>query len=274
VENIAGKPMNRLVHFYNEREHYLLGGGFILLLMLAWETLPRLVTLPRGLTLFFTTPTRVVEAFYQLVVENKIQHHFYVSSIEFIFGLALAIAVGLPLGLIAGRSKIVDAMVDPYVTVLNATPRLIFLPLFILWFGIGMWSKVVIVFIGAIFPLLINTQQGVKNVDQVLVNVVRSFGANEWQVMKTVVLPNSVPYIVAGLRLAIGRAILGVVVGEFFGASEGLGYMIASAATNYKVDVVFVGVAIFMGLSLALTLWVKKLETHLSRWRPEETKTF
>jgi ABC-type nitrate/sulfonate/bicarbonate transport system permease component len=274
VENIAGKPMNRLVHFYSEREHYLLGGGFILLLMLAWETLPRLITLPRGLTLFFTTPTRVVEAFYQLIVENKIQHHFYVSSIEFLFGLALAIAVGLPLGLIVGRSKIIDAMVDPYVTVLNATPRLIFLPLFILWFGIGMWSKVMIVFIGAVFPLLINTQEGVKNVDHVLVNVVRSFGANEWQVMRTVVLPNSVPYIVAGLRLAIGRAVLGVVVGEFFGASEGLGYMIASAATNYKVDVVFVGVAIFMGLSLALTLWVKKLESHLSRWRPEETKTF
>jgi ABC-type nitrate/sulfonate/bicarbonate transport system permease component len=266
--------MKRLAHFYQEREHYLLGWGFILILTLAWESFPRLVALPRGLSLFFTTPTRVVESFYQLIVENKIQHHFYVSSVEFLFGLALAIAVGLPLGLIAGRSKIIDAMVDPYITVFNATPRLIFLPLFILWFGIGMWSKVMIVFIGAVFPLLINTQEGVKNVDRVLVNVVRSFGASEWQVMKTVVLPNSVPYIVVGLRLAIGRAVLGVVVGEFFGASEGLGYMIASAASNYKVDVVFVGVAIFMGLSLALTLLVKKLESHLSRWRPEEIKTF
>ena len=117
--------------------------------------------------------------------------------------------MGLPLGLIAGRSRTIDALVDPYVTVLNATPRLIFLPLFILWFGIGMWSKVMIVFIGAVFPLLINTQEGVKNIDRVLVNVVRSFGANEWQVLKTVVLPNSVPYIVVGLRLAIGRAVLG-----------------------------------------------------------------
>ena len=180
----------------------------------------------------------------------------------------------MPLGLIAGRSQIIDALVDPYVTVFNATPRLIFLPLFILWFGIGMWSKVMIVFVGAVFPLLINTQEGVKNVDRVLVNVVRSFGANEWQVMKTVVLPNSVPYIIVGLRLAIGRAVLGVVVGEFFGASEGLGYMIASAASNYKVDVVFVGVAIFMGLSLILTMLVKNIETRLSRWRPEEIKTF
>ena len=92
--------------------------------------------------------------------------------------------------------------------------------------------------------------------------------------MKTVVLPNSVPYIVAGLRLAIGRAILGVVVGEFFGASEGLGFMIASAATNYKVDVVSVGVAIFMALSLILTMSVKKIESNLSRWRPATAKSF
>jgi NitT/TauT family transport system permease protein len=114
----------------------------------------------------------------------------------------------------------------------------------------------------------------VKNVNQVLVNVVRSFGASEWQLMKVVVLPNAVPYIIVGLRLAIGRAILGVVVGEFFGSSQGLGYMIASAATNYKVDVVFVGVAIFMTLSVALTLAVKRLESRLASWRPETTKAF
>lgn len=266
--------MNRLASFYYENEHHILGGGFILLLIVLWESMPHVVTLPTGLSLFFTTPSRVIDACYQLIVENKIQHHFYVSSVEFLLGLGLAIAVGLPVGLITGRSRIIDAMVDPFVTVFNATPRLIFLPLFILWFGIGMWSKVMIVFIGAVFPLLINTYAGVKNVDRVLVNVVRSFGANEWQTMKIVVLPNSVPYIVAGLRLAIGRAILGVVVGEFFGASEGLGFMIAAAATNYKVDVVFVGVAIFMGLSLILTLSVKKIESNLTRWRPEEAKTF
>jgi NitT/TauT family transport system permease protein len=144
----------------------------------------------------------------------------------------------------------------------------------ILWFGIGIWSKIVIVFAGAVFPLLINTYAGVKNVNRVLVNVVRSFGANEWQLMKVVVLPNSLPYIIAGLRLAIGRAILGVVVGEFFGSSQGLGYMIASAATNYKVDVVFVGVAIFMALSVILTLAVKQLESRLASWRPETAKTF
>jgi NitT/TauT family transport system permease protein len=266
--------MNRLTNFYSEKEQHILGGGFILLLILLWESMPHLLTLPKGLSLFFTTPSKVIDVSYQLIIENKIQEHLYVSSIEFLAGLGLAIAVGLPAGLIAGRSRIIDAIVDPFVTVFNATPRLIFLPLFILWFGIGIWSKIMIVFIGAVFPLLINTYEGVKNVDRVLVNVVRSFGANEWQTMKIVVLPNAVPYIIAGLRLAIGRAILGVVVGEFFGASKGLGFLIATAATNYKVDVVFVGVAIFMGISLVLTMVVKKIESNLARWRPEETKTF
>jgi ABC-type nitrate/sulfonate/bicarbonate transport system permease component len=197
-----------------------------------------------------------------------------VSAVAFVVGLGLSIVVGLPVGLIMGRSKTLDALLDPYVTSLNATPRIVFLPLLILWFGIGIWSKIVIVFAGAVFPLLINTYVGVKNVDRVLVNVVRSFGANEWQVMKTVVVPNSLPYIVVGLRLAIGRAILGVVVGEFFGSSKGLGFMIASAASNYKVDVVFVGVAIFMALSLILTLSVKRLESRLASWRPEAAKPF
>ncbi|HEY7317076.1 MAG TPA: ABC transporter permease [Candidatus Binatia bacterium] len=266
--------MNRLASFYSEKEPHILGAGFILLLIVLWELIPHLLTLSKGMSLFFTTPLRVIEAGYHLIVENKIQEHLYASSIEFLLGLGLAIAVGLPVGLITGRSRVLDAMVDPFVTVFNATPRLIFLPLFILWFGIGLWSKIMIVFVGAVFPLLINTYEGVKNVDRVLVNVVRSFGANEWQIMKIVVLPNSVPYIIAGLRLAIGRAVLGVVVGEFFGASKGLGFMIATAATNYKVDVVFVGVAIFMALSLILTMAVKKIESNLARWRPEGAKTF
>ena len=266
--------MNTLANFYREREQALLGGGFILLLILVWQALPALIALPKGMALFFTTPVEVIKSFYQLVARNEIQSHIYVSGVEFIVGLTLAIVVGLPLGLIMGRSKVLDAMLDPFVTAFNATPRLVFLPLLILWLGIGIWSKVMIVFVGALFPLLINTYEGVKNTDRVLVNVVRSFGASEWQTMKVVVLPNSVPYIVAGLRLSIGRALLGVVVGEFFGASRGLGFMIAGAATNYRIDVVFVGVAIFMGLSLILTHLVKRLESRLSRWRPEAVKSF
>src|SRR5207253_10463615 len=171
-----GDAMKRLQNFYTEREPSILGGGFILLLIVLWELMPRLLTLPQGFSLFFTTPWKVIEACYELFVENKIQEHFYVSSIEFLAGLGLAIIVGLPLGLITGRSPNIDAMADPFVTIFNATPRLIFLPLFILWFGIGIWSKIIIVFIGAVFPLLINTYAGVKNVNRVLRSEERRVG--------------------------------------------------------------------------------------------------
>jgi NitT/TauT family transport system permease protein len=264
----------KLKKAYADHEAAILGFGFIIVLLGIWESIPLWTTLPRGMALFFTTPSKIAAAFYHLLVSGELEQHFYVSATAFIVGLALSIVVGLPLGLVMGRSRNLEALLDPYVTALNASPRIVWLPLLILWFGIGIWSKIVVVFAGAVFPLLINTYSGVKNVNQVLVNVVRSFGASEWQLMKVVVLPNAVPYIIVGLRLAIGRAILGVVVGEFFGSSQGLGYMIASAATNYKVDVVFVGVAIFMTLSVALTLAVKRLESRLASWRPETTKAF
>ena len=207
----------KLKNLYSEHESFILGTGFIVILLAFWESVPLWYTLPKGMALFFTTPSKVAAAFQQLLINGEIEKHFYVSAVAFLAGLGLSIIVGLPLGLLMGRSQTLEALLDPYVTSFNASPRIVWLPLMILWFGIGIWSKIVIVFAGAVFPLLINTYAGVKNVNRVLVNVVRSFGANEWQLMKIVVLPNSLPYIIAGLRLAIGRAILGVVVGEFFG---------------------------------------------------------
>ena len=121
VEDKTGDAMNRLASFYSEKEAHILGAGFILLLIVLWELIPHLLTLSKGMSLFFTTPFEVIEAGYQLIVENKIQEHLYVSSIEFLLGLGLAIAVGLPVGLITGRSRILDAMVDPFIP--SSMPR-------------------------------------------------------------------------------------------------------------------------------------------------------
>ena len=258
----------------SERERYTWGIGFLLLPVVLWEVIPRAVPLPRGVRLFLATPSEIALAFVRLVEQGEFQQHFAVSALEFLAGLGLSVAVGLPLGIVLGRSRLLDDVLDPFVTTLNATPRIVWLPLLMLWFGIGIWSKVMIVFLGAVFPLLINTYEGVRNTDRLLANMVRSFGGSEWQVARVVALPCALPYVVAGLRLAIGRAILGVVVGEFFGASRGLGYLIASAASSYRADVMFAGVLVFMALSLALTLSVKVLEERLTRWRPEATKTF
>ena len=255
-------------------EPVLLGIGSIVLLLLVWEVAPQIVPLSPGTKLFFTTPSQVVGTLWRLFATGAIWKPLGVSAAGFAVGLGLAIAVGLPLGVLIGRSRVLNAMFDPFITAFNATPRLVFLPLGMLWFGLGLWSKVLIVFIGALFPILINTYEGVRNADKLLINVVRAFGAKEWDVARLVVVPNSMPYIIVGLRLAIGRAVLGVVVAEFFGAEAGLGVMMVQAAGRYQVDIVFSGLIVFAALSLAMTSAVQILERRLGRWRPAHASEF
>ena len=246
-----------------------LGAGSIVLLLLVWQFVPYFVPLKAGTKLFFTVPSQIAGTLWQMFASGSVWAPLGVSATAFAIGLAMAIAAGLPLGILLGRSKTLDAMFDPFITAFNATPRLVFLPLLMLWFGIGLWSKVAVVFLGALFPLLINTYEGVRNADKVLINVVRSFGASEWDIARLVVVPNALPFIVVGLRLAIGRAVLGVVVSEFFGSQEGLGVVMVRAASAFQVNVVFAGLIIFAGLSLAMTALVKLLEDRMTRWRPQ-----
>jgi NitT/TauT family transport system permease protein len=250
-------------------EPVLLGAGSIVVLLVVWELVPYLVTISPGTRLFFTTPSQIADTLWTMVASGKIWTPLGVSASGFALGLGLAIVVGLPLGVLVGRWQTLNAMLDPFITAFNATPRLVFLPLIVLWLGLGLWSKVVIVFIGALFPILINTYEGVRNADKLLINVVRSFGAKEWDIARLVVVPNALPYIVAGLRLAIGRAVLGVVVAEFFGSEAGLGVMMVQAAGRYQVDVVFSGLIVFAALSLIMTALVQLLENRLARWRPQ-----
>ncbi len=254
---------------WQRMEPALLGMSGILVILLVWEAVPYLVTMKAGTKLFFTPPSQVAITLWDLFASGAIWAPLGVSAAGFAIGLGIAIAVALPLGVLIGRSETLNALCDPFITAFNATPRLVFLPLVLLWFGLGLWSKVVIVAFGAVFPLLINTHEGIRNADRLLINVVRSFGAREWDVVRMVVVPNALPYILTGLRLAIGRAVLGVVVSEFFGSDQGLGVMMVQAASQYKVNIVFAGMIVFMTLSLGMTTIVKIMESRLSRWRPQ-----
>ncbi len=254
---------------WRRMEPWAFGLGSIVVLLLVWQFLPSFVPMKAGTKLFFTVPSHIAGTLWRMFATGSVWAPLGVSATAFAIGLGLAIAAGLPLGILLGRSTVLNAMFDPFITAFNATPRLVFLPLLMLWFGIGLWSKVAIVFLGALFPLLINTYEGVRNSDKLLINVVRSFGANEWDIARLVVLPNSLPFIIVGLRLAIGRAILGVVVAEFFGAQDGLGVIMVRAASGFRVDVVFAGLIIFAGLSLLMTGLVQLLEKRMSRWRPD-----
>jgi NitT/TauT family transport system permease protein len=259
--------------FKQRVESMALGTAVIVVLLIIWELLPYFMPMKQGTRLFFTVPSRIIATLWQMFASGSIWAPLGVSATAFAIGLALAIAAGLPLGILLGRSNTLNAMFDPFITAFNATPRLVFLPLLMLWLGIGLWSKVAIVFLGALFPLLINTHEGVRNADRLLINVVRSFGAKEWDVARLVVIPNSLPFIVVGLRLAIGRAILGVVVAEFFGAQDGLGVLMVRAASSFNVDVVFAGLIIFAALSLIMTGLVKLVEERMNRWRPQRAAT-
>ena len=252
-------------------EPTILGTGTIVLLLLIWQFLPDFVPMKAGTKLFFTVPSHIAGTLWNMFATGLIWKPLGVSASAFAIGLAMAIVVGLPLGVLLGRSATLNAMIDPFITAFNATPRLVFLPLLMLWFGIGIWSKVAVVFLGALFPLLINTYEGVRNADKLLINVVRSFGAGEWDIARLVVVPNSLPFIIVGLRLAIGRAVLGVVVSEFFGSQDGLGVVMVRAASQFKVDIVFAGLIVFAALSLIMTGLVKLLEDRLTRWRPQHS---
>src|ERR1700751_2878670 len=254
-------------------ESIALGTATIALVLVVWQLLPYVLPMQQGTRLFFTVPSRIFATLWQMFATGTIWAPLGVSATAFAIGLALAIAAGLPLGILLGRSATLNAMFDPFVTAFNATPRLVFLPLLMLWLGIGLWSKVAVVFLGALFPLLINTHEGVRNADKLLINVVRSFGANGWDVARLVVIPNALPFIVVGVRLAIGRAIRGVVVAEFFGAQEGLGVVMVRAASSFDVNVVFAGLTVFAALSLLMTGLVKLIEDRMSRWRPQRAES-
>ena len=184
-------------------EPTILGAGTIVLLLLVWQFLPDFVPMKAGTKLFFTVPSHIAGTLWDMFATGSIWKPLGVSASAFAIGLAMAIVVGLPLGVLLGRSATLNAMIDPFITAFNATPRLVFLPLLMLWFGIGIWSKVAVVFLGAVFPLLINTYEGVRNADRLLINVVRSFGAGEWDIARLVVVPNSLP--LHHCRLAAGH---------------------------------------------------------------------
>src|SRR6516164_135655 len=234
-------------------ESIVLGTATIALLLVVWELLPLVLPIQQGTRLFFTVPSRILATLWQMLATGTIWAPLGVSATAFAIGLALAIAAGLPLGILLGRSATLNAMFDPFITAFNATPRLVFLPLLMLWLGIGLWSKVAIVFFGALFPLLINTHEGVRNADKLLINVVRSFGATGWDVARLVVIANALPFIVVGLRLAIGRATLGVMMAEFFSPQDAVCRMIVRAASSFNVDSVCADRIIFRGLSLIMT---------------------
>ncbi|MGN6730467.1 MAG: ABC transporter permease [Candidatus Binatia bacterium] len=258
---------SKVYKFYLNQERKILGTLSVGLFLLVWELVGNTFQLINPM--FMSSPSLIWNAAVQLFGSGEIWNDLRVSGIEFGWGYLLSVIVGVPFGIAIGWYKKFAYICDPFVNAMNATPRVALLPLVIIWLGIGILSKVGIIFLGAVFPLIINTRDGVKTTPANLLTAARSFGASEWQLFKSVVVPSTVPFILTGLRLAIGRALIGVMVGELYAATAGIGFMITVAGATFQTDKVFVGVLIFAISGMIATDIVDRAEKRFDKWRPK-----
>jgi ABC-type nitrate/sulfonate/bicarbonate transport system permease component len=213
-------------------------------------------------------PSDVVAAFEQLFSSSAVWADLAASGKELLYGLVLATVIGLPLGILIGWYRRLSYVLNPFVTFLYATPRIALTPLLIIWLGIGDSSKIAIVFLMAIFPILINAASGVQNLDPAFLRVARCYGAGDLQLFRTIALPGSVPFILSGLRLAVGQALIGVFVAELSGAMHGVGMLMNTAGQQFQTSVVFAGLFIFAITGVLLTGLLRRIERHFAAWRP------
>ena len=229
----------------------------------AWELIGRYGT---STDLFFAPLSSIFMAGVKLWETGELQTDIAASFQAFGYGMLIATVVGVVLGILIAVNQTVRDYVDPYVSALYATPLVAVAPLVILWFGLGVTSKVVVVFVTAVFPVLINTSVGIRQTDANLIEVAHSFGATRSQVIAKVLIPSSIPFVIAGIRLAVGRGIVGVVVGELFGAQAGLGYLIFVSGQTFDVASLFVGVLLLAFAGVGLTALVHWVESRVAKW--------
>jgi ABC-type nitrate/sulfonate/bicarbonate transport system permease component len=253
--------------FYLNNEKKILGTSAVIIFLSAWELVGNTLGLINPM--FMSAPSLIFKAAVQLFASGEIYNDLYVSGLEFGWGYLLSVIVGVPFGIACGWYKKFAYIFDPFINAMNATPRVALLPLVIIWLGIGILSKVGIIFLGAVFPILINARDGVKTTPYNLLTAARSFGASEWQIFKSVVLPSTLPFILTGLRLGVGRALIGVMVGELYAATAGIGFMITVAGATFQTDKVFVGVLIFAISGMIAMELLTRLESRFDKWRPK-----
>jgi NitT/TauT family transport system permease protein len=258
---------SRVYRFYLNQEKKILGTAAVILFLSTWELVGNVYQLVNPM--FMSAPSLIIKAGYQLFSSGEIWNDLRVSGVEFLGGYFLSVAVAIPFGIACGWYKRMAYWFDPFVNALYSTPRVALLPLVIIWLGIGILSKVGIIFLGAVFPIMINARDGVKTTPHNLLTAAKSFGASEWQIFRSVVLPSTVPFIISGLRLGVGRALVGVMVGELYAATAGIGFMITVAGATFQTDKVFVGVLVFAITGMISMELLGKLEKRFSSWRPK-----
>ena len=235
--------------------------GFVALILIVWEIVGPFIS-----PIFFTYPSKIAVAFYDVTVSGELPYYLGQSLEVMIYGLSIAVIVGIPLGIAMARFRRLDWALDLPINALYATPLVAVVPLLVLWFGIYLKAKIIVVFLFAVFPVLINTYQGVRECDKNMLEVARSFRSSERRMWQDVLLPFAVPYIIAGIRLAIGRGLIGMIIAEFYTTISGLGFMITRYANVFEMDKVFVPVIVLMFLGVSLTTMLKWVGRRIAPW--------
>ena len=247
-------------------EPIVLGTASVVIALTAWQ----LVANARIWTvLLLPGPWDVAQAFVKLFQTGDIWLDIATSATEMGIGYGMAIVIGLVVGLLMGWYTRFQYALDPFVNFFYSTPRIVLIPLFILWFGIDMQPKIAVIFLGALFPIIINTMAGVRNTEAALLRVARSFGASDALIFRRVVLPGSVPFILTGFRLGIGHALTGVVVAEYIAARHGVGQLIAIASQTFQTPKALAGVILIAVTGMLLTTILQRIENRFQSWRPQ-----
>jgi NitT/TauT family transport system permease protein len=231
--------------------------------LMLWELISRFFV---ANALFLAAPSQIAVAIYNLAGSGELWHHIAISTVEFVLGYVIACVLGIALGLAMAASDGVKRAMQPWIAGLYATPTIALAPLFILWLGIGIWSKVLVVIFLVLFPVTINTEAGLRTTSERLIEMLRSFGATRRQIFLKISLPSAVPFILAGLKLGIGRGLIGVVVAELFGSRAGLGRLISQSADAFNMPELFAGVVILAFAGIVMTAGFTWLEKRLVPW--------
>ena len=236
-----------------------------IVVLLLWEIFGRKVN-----PLFLSYPSAIAVALVQLLKTGELQRQALGSLQVFAIGLSAALVLGIGLGLLMGRYRLAEYLLDPYVYALDATPRVALIPLLLLWFGLGASSKIAIVFLSGLFPVLMNTFSGVRTVSAHLVEVGRAYGAAEGKIFTKIILPAALPFVMAGIRLAVGRALIGIITAEMFTAVTGMGALLVRYSSALATDKFFVPVIFLALVGVALSSAVEKLQKRLAPWKESE----
>jgi ABC-type nitrate/sulfonate/bicarbonate transport system permease component len=201
------------------------------------------------------------------IAKGSIWKDMWVSGQELFWGYGLCLVVGIPFGLALGWFRRLSYIFEPFISALYATPSVALLPLYIIWFGIGINSKIAVIFMSGIFYVLIYARVGVTTVDANILKCARSFGASDLQLIRTVVMPSSVPFLFTGARLSLGRALVGVVVGELYASKGGIGFYLNRAGQTFQTDKYYVAVVVIALIGVLFVYVLQRLEKRFARWR-------